>query len=61
MVIAQGLQTLQHRVYLELGGHEGVEGFIVGGVAAAGGHGVVSGGELHLFGVITIALEERVV
>src|SRR3989338_420639 len=40
VVVAQGLQTLQHRVDLELGGHECVEGFgIVGG--AAGGHGEV--------------------
>jgi hypothetical protein len=59
MDIAQGLQSLQHPVDLELGGHEGVEGLIVGGVGAAGGHGVVSGGELHRFRVITITLVGR--
>ena len=42
MLVAQRLQAFQHRVDLELRGHEGVEGFgIVGG--AAGGHGVLSG------------------
>jgi hypothetical protein len=54
MVIAQGLQALQRRVDLELGGHEGVEGLgIVGG--AAGGHDGCPLGELHRFRVITIA------
>ena len=61
MVVAQRLQALKHRVDLELGGHEGVEGFFVGGVGAAGGHGVVSGCELHRSGVITIALAGRLV
>jgi hypothetical protein len=42
VVVAQGLQALQHRVDLELGGHECVEGFGVVG-CAAGGHGVVTG------------------
>ena len=55
MVIAQGLQPIQHRVDLEPGGHDGVESFgVVGG--AAGGHGLASGGGLHRFRVITIAL-----
>ena len=42
MVVAQGLQAIQHRVDLELGGHEGVEGLGIVG-RAAGGDGVVSG------------------
>jgi hypothetical protein len=43
MVVAQGLQSFQHRVDLKLGSHECVEDFgIVGG--AAGGHGLVSVG-----------------
>jgi hypothetical protein len=33
MVVAQGRQPLQHRVDLELGGHEGIEG-MVGGLTA---------------------------
>ena len=41
VVVAQGLQALQHRVDLELGSHEGVEGFGIVG-RAAGGHGVCS-------------------
>lgn len=60
VVVAQGLQALQHRVDLEVGRHEGVEGNgVVGG--AAGGHGVVFGGELHCSHVITFALEGRLV
>ncbi len=40
MVIAEGLQPRQHRVDLELGGHEGVKGFgIVGGAVVS--HGLV--------------------
>jgi hypothetical protein len=36
MVIAQGRQPLRHRVDLELGGHEGIEGIegMVGGLTA---------------------------
>ena len=60
MVVAQGLQALQHRVDLELGGHEGVEGLGTVGRAAAG-HGGNPLGELHRFRVITIALTGRVV
>jgi len=53
MVVAEGLQALQHHVGLGLDGHEYVEGFgIFGG--AAGGHGVVSGAELHRSGAIAI-------
>jgi hypothetical protein len=40
MVIAQGLRPFQHRVDLELGGHECVESFGIVG-CAAGGHGGV--------------------
>jgi hypothetical protein len=54
VVVAQGFQPLQHRVDLELCGHEGVEGFGIVG-RAAGVHGVVSGGELHRSGAIRIA------
>ena len=61
VVVAQGLKPLQHRVDLELGSQEGIEGFVVGGVGVAGSHGVVSGGELHRFRVITIALAGRLV
>jgi hypothetical protein len=46
MGVAQGLQTVQHRVDLELGSREGVEGFGIHG-EAADGHGEVSSGELH--------------
>ena len=60
VIVAQGLQALQHRVNLELGGHECVEGFGVVG-RAAGGHGMVFGGELHRFRVISIALAGRLV
>jgi hypothetical protein len=41
VIVAQSLQALQHRVDLELGGHESVEGFGVVGRGAAGGHGLV--------------------
>ena len=54
MLVAEGLQPFQHRVDLELGGHECVQGFgIVGG--ATGGLGLASGGELHRSGAIRIA------
>jgi hypothetical protein len=55
MVVAKGCQSRQHRVDLELGCHEGVVGFGIAG-GAAGGHGLVSNGELHRFRVLTIAL-----
>ena len=61
MIVAQGLQPLQHRVDLELGGYEGFEGFVVRGGGAAGGHSGVSGGELLRFRVITIALTPTLV
>lgn len=55
VVVAQGLQTLQHGVDLSLGGDEGVECLVIlGGVA--GGHGGASLGELHRSGANTIAL-----
>ena len=44
MVIAQSLQALEHHVDLELGGHEGVEGFGVVSGGAQDGHGGVSFG-----------------
>jgi len=39
VVVAQGGQSRQHRVDLELGGDEGVQGFVVRGGGAAGVHG----------------------
>ena len=60
MIVTNGLQPFQHRVDLELGGHEGVESLsVVGG--GAGGHGVVSGGELHCSGTIRIAPSRSVI
>jgi hypothetical protein len=43
MVVAQGLQALQHRVDLELGRHEGVEGLGIIGGAEVGCGGVSVG------------------
>ena len=60
MVVAQGLQALQHPVNLELGGHEGVEGLgIIGG--AAGRRGGVSEGELRRSGAIRFAPSRSVI
>jgi hypothetical protein len=57
--VAEGFQPLQHLVDLELGSHECVEDFGVGGVRAEGCHGGCPLSELHRFRVTSIALMGR--
>jgi len=61
VVVAEGLQALQHGVDLGLGGDECVKGFVVRLGGAAGDHGRVSYTELHRFLAIRLALSRHLI